>query len=65
MWFHQVIFRIVQAQTTAIAKLLQSNLVNELNTIGERRTGTWFEGTWTSERGNYINASAEYVGNNK
>ena len=66
-WFHQVIARILKAPTMAVAELLQSNLVIELNTIGERRTGTWFEGTWTSERGNYINASAsaEYVGNNK
>ncbi len=49
----------------AIAKLLQSNLVIELNAAGERVAAKWFEETWTGEHGNNTNASAGYVGTNK
>ncbi len=30
----------------------------------EARASTWFNDTWTGERGNYTNATAGYVGNN-
>jgi hypothetical protein len=35
-----------------------------LSEVGEARASTWFNDTWTGERGNYTNATAGYVGNN-
>ncbi len=35
-----------------------------LSKVGEARAATWFNDTWTGERGNNTNATADYVGNN-
>ena len=35
-----------------------------LSEVGKARAATWFNDTWTGERGNYTNATAGYVGNN-
>jgi hypothetical protein len=48
------IFRIVEAPTTANAKLRQSNLIIELNTRGEPLAGTWFEGTYEPLAGTWF-----------
>ena len=48
----------------ALTVLLQSDMVEWLERVGERRAARWFEDNWTGEHGNYTNATAGYVGNN-
>jgi hypothetical protein len=57
---------LLQTPTFAITRMLQRDIVVWLSEVGdsEARASTWFNDTWTGERGNYANASADYVSNN-
>jgi hypothetical protein len=43
--------------------MLQKGIVLWLSEVDEARAASWFNDTWTGERGNYTNATAGYVGN--
>ena len=62
--FHQHVSRLVKAPTVALTELLQSDIVEWLERVGEKRAARWFNDYWTGEHGNYTNATAGYVGNN-
>ncbi len=47
----------------ALTRLLQKELVLWLTEVEEHRAASWFNDTWTGERGNYTLAAAGYVGN--
>jgi hypothetical protein len=55
---------LLQAPTVAITRMLQRDIGVWLSEVGEARAPTWFNDTWTCERGNYTNATVGYVGNN-
>jgi hypothetical protein len=57
--------KLLEAPTEDIARMIQAQLVVWLTYQKETRAATWFEKEWTGEHGNYTNASAGYVGNNK
>ena len=57
--------KLLEAPTEDIAHMIQAQLVVWLNHMKETRAATWFAKEWTGEHGNYTNASAGYVGNNK
>ena len=61
----EVARRRVEAPTEAIAHMIQGHIVDWLRSVKETRASKWFETYWTGEHGNYTNASAGYVGNNK
>ena len=65
--FHQLFARVLEAPTEAIALLIQKEIVAwpGLKAVKEMCASVWFEKTWTGQHGNYTNASAGYVGNNK
>ena len=63
--FHQHASRLIKAPTVAITVLLQSDMVEWLERVGESRAAQWFQDNWTWEHGNYTNATAGYVGNKK
>jgi hypothetical protein len=44
--------------------MLQRDIVLWLSEVGEAKAATWFNDTWTGERGNYTITTAGYVGNN-
>ncbi len=47
-----------------LSRMLQRDIVLVLTEVGEAKAATWFNETWTGERGNYTIATAGYVGNN-
>jgi hypothetical protein len=57
--------KLLEAPTEAIARVVQSMIVDWLRSVKEPHASKWFEKEWTGEHGNYTNASAGYVGNNK
>jgi hypothetical protein len=61
--FHCHAQRLLQAPTMALTRLLQKEIVLWLTEVGEARAASWFNDTWTGERGNYTLAAAGYVGN--
>ena len=63
--FHQLAGRLLAAPTLAIAHTLQAQIGQWLKSVKETRAASWFKTYWTGEHGNYTNASAGYVGNNK
>jgi hypothetical protein len=62
--FHQHASSLIKAPTVAITVLLQSDMVEWLERVGESRAARWFQDNWTGEHGNYTNATAGYVRNN-
>ncbi len=60
--FQCMAHRLLQTPTVAITRMLQRDIVVWLSEVGEARASTW---SWTGERGNYTNATAGYVGNNR
>ena len=63
LYFHQLISRLLRAQSIEIASAIQASIREWLQDVGEDRAAKWFRKTWCGERGNYTNASAGYVGN--
>ena len=57
--------KLLEAPTEDIARMVQAHIVDWLVIEKETRAASWFEKEWTGEHGNYTNASAGYVGNNK
>jgi hypothetical protein len=61
--FHQLLSRLLRAQSVEMAAAIQDSICEWLIEVNERRAATWFRRKWRGERGNYTNASAGYVGN--
>ena len=58
--------RLLEAPTVAITRMLQDLIEDWLRyELGETRAADWWRDYWTGEHGNYTNATAGYVGNNK
>jgi hypothetical protein len=54
---------LLQAPTVEITRILQRDIVVWLSEVSEARASSWFNDTWTCERGNYTNDTAGYKGN--
>ena len=64
--FHKVAHRLLEAPTIAITQKLQDLIEDWLrDELEETRAADWWRDYWTGEHGNYTNATAGYVGNNK
>ena len=63
--FHQYCHRLLEAPTVDITHTMQAVIVEWLKSKKELVAANWFEKYWTGEHGNYTNATAGYVGNNK
>ena len=63
--FYKLAHKLLEAPTGGIAHMIQARLVDWLVFEKETLAAAWFEKEWTGEHGNYTNASAGYVGNNK
>ena len=63
--FHKMAHKLLEAPTVDIARVVQAHIVDWLRSVKETHASKWFEKEWTGEHGNYTNASAGYVGNNK
>jgi hypothetical protein len=63
--FHQYCNRLLEAPTVELTHAMQVVIVTWLKSQKEDVAANWFETYWTSEHGNYTNAMAGYVGNNK
>jgi hypothetical protein len=63
--FHKMTHKLLEAPTEDIARVVQAHIVEWLRSVKETHAAKWFEKEWTGEHGNYTNASAGYVGNNK
>ena len=61
--FHQLISRLLRAQSIEIASAIQGSICEWLENVNEKHAAKWFRRKWCGERGNYTNASAGYVGN--
>ncbi len=60
--FHQFDDKLFKAPTIAITWLLQADIVQWLESVGESPVAAWFNNYWCDEKGNYTNAAAGYVG---
>ena len=63
--FHQIMSLLLRAHTEEMASAIQRAIREWLLSVDEKRAENWFRKTWCGERGNYTNAAAGYVGNNK
>ena len=64
--FHKKAHRLLEAPTIAITRKLQDMIEDWLrNDLKETRAADWWRDYWCGEHGNYTNATAGYVGNNK
>ncbi len=64
--FHKRTSRLLEAPTIAITRKLQDMIEDWLrDELKERRDADWWRDYWCGEHGNYTNATAGYVGNNK
>ena len=61
--FHQLLSRLLRAQSIEIASAIQASICEWLKDVNELHAARWFRKQWCGERGNYSNASAGYVGN--
>ena len=63
--FHKKAHHLLEAPAVAITRKLQDMIEDWLhNVLKETRAADWWRDYWCSERGNYTNATAGYVGNN-
>ena len=60
--FHQYCNRLLEAPTVELTHAMQGVIVTWLKSKKEDVAANWFETYWTSEHGNYTNATAGYVG---
>ncbi len=63
--FHQYCNRLLEAPTVELTNAMQGVIVKWLKSKKEDVAANWFETNWTGEHGNFTNATAGYVGNNK
>jgi hypothetical protein len=63
--FHQYCHCLLEAPTVELTHTMQAVIVEWLKSKKEDVAANWFETYWTGEHGNYTNATAGYVGNNK
>ena len=63
--FHQYCYRLLEAPSVELTHAMQGVIVDWLKLKNVNGAANWFETYWTGEHGNYNNATAGYVGNNK
>ncbi len=64
--FHKKAYRLLEAPTVDITRMLQDMIEEWLRVVvEEKRAASWWRDNWCGEHGNYTNATAGYVGNNK
>ena len=63
--FHKEAYRLLEAPTVAITRMLQDMIEEWLRDLEETRAAAWWRDYWCGEHGNYTNATAGYVANNK
>ncbi len=59
--FHKHCHHLLEALTVSLSHKVQEIIIAWLKSKTEDHTAKWFETYWTSEHGNYTNATAGYV----